>query len=210
MALAFIQQSMEQLQTDRLRVLLVKIALSILLLLGFSWVCVSLFINEILILRRFQGPYNGGSDRMGLLILSSLCLTNLAPTFKEYFFGYLALQVILSYFIAGYVKIINLEWRNGKALQDLFQFSAYPATEAWRALADRPRLLYLMSWLVMLFELVFPFTLVSHQLLIAGIVTAFCFHLANACLFGLNRFVWVWLAAYPSLIWFQDQFINSN
>jgi hypothetical protein len=24
-------------------------------------------------------------------------------------------------------------------------------------------------------------------------------------LFGLNRFVWVWIAAYPSLFWLQDR-----
>jgi hypothetical protein len=34
---------------------------------------------------------------------------------------------------------------------------------------------------------------------------AAAFHLANACLFGLNRFFWVWLAAYPSLIWLQHR-----
>jgi len=27
------------------------------------------------------------------------------------------------------------------------------------------------------------------------------FHLANAFAFGLNRFLWAWLAAYPAL-WF--------
>jgi hypothetical protein len=30
---------------------------------------------------------------------------------------------------------------------------------------------------------------------------AACFHLANAALLGLNRFLWVWVAAYPALYW---------
>jgi hypothetical protein len=38
---------------------------------------------------------------------------------------------------------------------------------------------------------------------LAALALTAAFHLANACLFGLNRFLWVWLAAYPSLIWLQ-------
>jgi hypothetical protein len=40
-------------------------------------------------------------------------------------------------------------------------------------------------------------------------VVAAAFHLANACLFGLNRFLWIWLAAYPPLLWFQERVIQS-
>lgn len=51
----------------------------------------------------FRGPYNGGSDRMAMLILTCLLLTKLAPTtqLKELAFGYLSLQVILSYSFRG-------------------------------------------------------------------------------------------------------------
>ena len=33
------------------------------------------------------------------------------------------------------------------------------------------------------------------------------FHLANACLFGLNRFFWTWLAVYPAIVWLQDRVV---
>ena len=29
--------------------------------------------------------------------------------------------------------------------------------------------------------------------------------LQGACLFGLNRFFWTWLAAYPALVWLQGR-----
>lgn len=148
---------------------------------------------------------------MGLLILCCLCLVHFMPTlqWREYVFGYLALQLVLSYFISGWVKIVNPEWRNGRALQDVFSFSAYPVSEAIRSWADRPRLLYVMSWSVMLFELFFPFTLLTQMTLIIGLLVAASFHLANAFLFGLNRFFWVWLAAYPSILWLQQRIFDT-
>ena len=135
LALAFVQQSVEHLYGPKAeqRLFLVRLILSILLLIGLStqWICVVLFINGIFILKRFQGPYNGGSDRMSLLILSCLCLIHFMPTLylKEFVFAYLALQVILSYWLSGFFKIINPEWWSGQVLKDLFCFSAFPASE---------------------------------------------------------------------------------
>ena len=57
----------------------------------------------------------------------------------------------------------------------------------------------------MLFELAFPMGFVHPALLKTTLAIAFAFHVANACLFGLNRFVWLWAASYPSLFWLQAQ-----
>ena len=130
------------------------------------------------------------------------CPTALA---QEAAFGYLGVQVVLSYFISGQVKIVNPEWRSGRALQDVFRFSAYPVSEALRELANHPRLLWSMSWGVMVFEVLFPFSLLSPMALITALALAASFHLSNACFFGLNRFVWFWISAYPSILWLQTR-----
>jgi hypothetical protein len=211
LGLAFIQQSAEHLVAPRAtqRLFLPRIVLSILLIVGLwvPWVCAALAVNALFILKRFQGPYNGGSDRMSLLILCCLSLVNFMPTlqWQEYIFGYLALQLMLSYFSAGWVKIANAEWRSGRALQDVFRFSAYPVSESLRGWSNKPRLLWVMSWAVIVFELAFPFTLLTQTTLIIGLMIAAIFHLANAFLFGLNRFFWIWLAAYPSILWLQQR-----
>lgn len=173
-------------------------------------ICLLLFLHSFAVLYRFQGPYNGGSDRMGLLILFCLTLSHILPyqNWKEVALGYLALQLILSYFISGYVKILNPEWRTGQALQDVFCFSAYPASETLRGWAQRPRVLFIMSWSVIVFELLFPFAFLSFKLLPVALLLAAAFHLANAFLFGLNRFFWIWLSAYPSILWLQENLIN--
>lgn len=211
LAFAFIQQSLEHsvAQHDERHLYLVRGIASAFLLLGMQSgvACLILFVNAVFILCRFQGPYNGGSDRMGLLILCTLGLTHIMPNqqWKEYIFAYLALQSILSYFMAGWVKVVNPDWRTGRALQDVFRFSAYPVSESLRGWAECPHLLFWMSWAVMLLELLMPIMFLSLSTLMIGLTLATAFHFANACLFGLNRFFWTWLAAYPSIFWLQDR-----
>ena len=211
LALALIQQSLEHLRRfrDERVIFLARIGLCLAVVLGVAspWPLVGLAILSLVVLYRFQGPFNGGSDRMGLLALWCLTLARLLPTphGREVAFGYLGVQLMLSYFIAGWVKLRNPEWRTGRALRDVFQFSAYPVAEDLRRWADRPRVLLIMSWTVIVFELAFPLTLVSRTTLFAGLAVAAAFHLANACLFGLNRFFWTWLAAYPAIVWLQER-----
>jgi hypothetical protein len=169
-----------------------------------------LLIAGTFILHLHDGPYNGGSDRMSLLILCCVLGAHLASTvvLKEVALGYLAFQVLWSYAMAGWVKIVNPEWRTGLALREVFEYSAYPASESLRGWARRPRLLVGMGWLVMLLELFMPLAILNGTLLKFALVLSGGFHLANACLFGLNRFLWIWLAAYPALIWFQSRVIG--
>ncbi len=215
MGFAFAQQSIEHFkaQSSEQRVFIVRLLLAVLLIIGIqtTWVAVLLLLLGLEILHRFQGPYNGGADRMSLLILCCLCLVYFAPTthWQEVAFGYLALQLVLSYFISGWVKVVNPDWRNGRALRDVFLFSAYPASESLRLWSKYPRLLFFMSWCVMLFELLFPISLFSSISLSIALIITFSFHFANACLFGLNRFFWIWIAAYPSILWFQQRIFST-
>ena len=206
---ALLQQSLEYLavlRDDRLLFGL-RAVLSVLLIAGVApgWTGLALLALALAVLARFDGPYNGGSDRMSLLILICLCLAHLlpGPRLREAAFGYLAVQLVLSYLLSGAVKIASRDWRRGEALRDVFAFSAYPVSRTLRRLAARPRVLAAASWGVMLFELAFPAALLSGTGLILALTVAALFHLANACLFGLNRFFWAWLAAYPSIVWLQ-------
>lgn len=213
LSLAFIQQSAEHLTGFRLERILfgIRIALCLMLLAGIAntWILLALLGLGLATLHRFQGPYNGGSDRMSLLILTCLCMANWAPSlaWTETIFAYLGFQLVMSYFISGWVKLKNPDWRSGEALCDVFRFSAYPVSETLRNWARAPRLLTALSWGVILFEVLFPLALFSQTTLIVALIVAATFHFSNACLFGLNRFFWTWLCAYPSIIWLQDRLL---
>ena len=211
LALAFIQQSLEHLFASRVefRLYFPRLILSLVLLSGWLTVpsLIGFAILSLLILTHFQGVYNGGSDRMGLLVLWILLPASITPPgpIQDGLFGYLALQLTLSYFISGKVKIVNPDWRSGRALCDVFAFSAYPVSNSTRRFAGHTTLLWVMSWAIILFEVLFPLALLNATLLLVALTIGALFHLANAILFGLNRFFWIWPAAYPSLIWLQDR-----
>ncbi len=174
------------------------------------WVASALLTTSFLLIKRFHGPYNGGSDTMSILVLLCLWLANLAPSrmLQEIALGYLALQLTLSYFQSGLVKIENAEWRSGKALREVFALTAYPVSESLRHLASKPTLLLYASRAVIIGELLFPLALMHSMALMIALVFTAVFHLANAILFGLNRFVWSWLAAYPIILWFQQRLME--
>ncbi len=213
LAFALIQHSLEYMRGLRPENFLgvITLILAFLLLFGFETVLVEAGLLSVFVflLHRFQGPYNGGSDCMTLLVLLCLFLSHIAPTtfWQEIVLGYLAFQITFSYFQSGYIKIINADWRSGRALSDVFAITAYPVSEKIRSWATSLRLIIAMSWVVILFELLFPFSLLHQPLLIVALFVAVIFHFANACLFGLNRFFWIWPAGYPILLWFQSRVI---
>ena len=209
LAFAIAQQSLEYVRGLKPEKFIgfISLLLSVLLMVGFqtTYVEAILLIVAVITLIRFQGPYNGGSDCMTMLVLLCLLLSHLAPTlfWQEIALGYLAFQLCFSYFQSGYIKIINDDWRKGVALQDVFAITAYPVSEAVRSWAGSPKLLMGMSWVVIIFELAFPFSLLNKTALVLALSFALIFHFVNAWLFGLNRFFWAWPAAYPIILWFQ-------
>jgi hypothetical protein len=211
LACALLIQGFEYVRYQRDLLLLhwARLLLSVVLLLGVQplWVESFLLLISIRLVIRFQGPYNGGSDSMTLLVLLCLWLFHIAPNQKwqEIVLGYLTVQSILSYFQAGWVKLINPDWRSGVALQQVFSVTAYPVSESVRQFSRKQSLIFYMSWAVIVFELIFPLAIFSEYLLYLFLLIAVSFHLANAFLFGLNRFFWIWPATYPVLIWFQGR-----
>lgn len=211
LALAFVQQSAEHLAARGAEGWLFGLrgALALVLLWGGVPACVllALCVHAVVVLHWFDGPYNGGSDKMGLLVLACLTAAHLLPegAAQEVAFAYLAVQVVLSYFMSGQIKLVNPAWRKGHALRDVFDFSAYPVSGDLRAFASRSKLMWAVSWAVIVFELAFPLSLLWSTGLVLAMALATGFHLANALLFGLNRFVWFWIASYPALIWFQGR-----
>ncbi len=175
---------------------------------GLAW---ALWAACLIPLWRFQGPYNGGADKMVLLVTTCLALASTAPgpALAEGAMGYLAVQLTLSYVISGWVKIRNADWRSGRALCEVFAFSVYPVTETSRGWSRWPRLLRAGSWAVITFELLFPLALMTPLTTALALGGAASFHLSNAIFLGLNRFVWAWISAFPALIWAQGYFLTG-
>ena len=162
-----------------------------------------LFLSTTLLSLRWRGTFNGGSDFMTLLILMSLGLAGAFrghPLAQDLALGYIGIQTCTSYFVSGFIKLKKMNWRNGKALQGFIRASIYNSTHFTETFRRAPRA-HVFSWAVMLFEVSFPLTLLNSWLCLCWIGVAVIFHLGNFYLFGLNRFIFAWGAAYPALIW---------
>ena len=156
-----------------------------------------LLVSSYLVNLRWRGTYNGGSDVMTFLLLGSLTVAEFfssSPKIVSACLWYVALQSILSYFVAGWVKLAKPSWRSGEALKQFLKLHRVKLKVGVQA-----------AWAIMLFEAAFPIILVIPSLTIPILIAAFIFHLLNAYLLGLNRFVFVWLATYPAIC-----FASSN
>lgn len=161
-----------------------------------------LFLLHVLTLLRWLGTFNGGSDYMGLMLLwlVSLGLWRQGVMAKVCVY-YMAFQLCLSYFKAGYVKVLNRSWRKGRALLEFLSSPIYERSFRLEKLVSGKTLGLAACWSVMIYELTFPIAVFNRNLALVYMICGCAFHLVNAYVFGLNRFFFAWIAAYPALFY---------
>ena len=169
-----------------------------------------LFLGNLLILIRWRGSFNGGSDFMTLVVLTGLLIAYTVGIWAKPEIGiqaglcYICIQSITSYFISGWVKILQPEWRSGAAMTIFLNGAVYgPLPDDH--LLRRPSLALLGSWAFILWECAFPFALVNPAHAVGFCVIAAGFHFLVFCFFGLNRFFWAWMCSFPAIIWCAGQ-----
>jgi hypothetical protein len=154
-----------------------------------------LLLSTVLIALRWRGTFNGGSDYMTIVVLMGACGGS------KPWLAYVSIQLCLSYFVAGVVKLKSRNWRTGKALAGFLGASNYDVPKLLQKAGGRRGLSVTASWGLMAFECSFPLALVSREFCAVYIGLSLIFHLGNVYAFGLNRFLFAWAAGYPALYW---------
>ncbi len=155
--------------------------------------------TTLLAAMRFRGTVNGGSDAMLFTVLGGLTLAQLPAAslpLREAGLLYVAAQLSLSYLRAALVKVREGGWWTGEALQAFLTVPAY-RVPTW--MPRNPRVVQGMGVVVMAFECSAPLAWTTPTACVAFILAAAAFHIGAAAVFGLNRFLWAWGAALPSL-----------
>ncbi len=160
-----------------------------------------LFLTSFAVSFRWRGSFNGGSDSMTLLTLAALSVGAAGPSLLSAALVYLAIQCAFSYTIAGWTKLTQRSWRNGDALAEFLRLPAYEVPARILPMSRQRGPMRVFAWGVLLFECSFPLAFVNQSTAIAYLSAAVIFHLANAYVFGLNRFVWAWAATYPAILY---------
>jgi hypothetical protein len=159
-----------------------------------AWI---VFATSLAISVRCRGSFNGGSDSMLLVVTLALALAHTFPAHADLAMSYCAIQLALSYVIAGLAKLRDPAWRTGRALAILVALPQYRVPPGLARIAGS--LTRIGSYAILAFELAFPLAFTSAAPIVLTVGAAF--HMANALVFGLDRFLWTWLAAYPALLY---------
>jgi hypothetical protein len=172
---------------------------------------VFLFAGNLLILIRWRGAFNGGSDFMTLVVLTGLLMAQVIGAFGHVALGwqagfwYIAIQSITSYFMSGSVKLLRPEWRNGSAMTIFLNGAIYGPLPPNHPLRHTG-LAMLGSWGFIVWEILFPLSLFDPRLAAMFCTVAAVFHFLVFWFFGLNRFFWAWLCSFPAILWCSAQF----
>ena len=162
-----------------------------------------LFIIHILTCIRFRGTFNGGSDMMALVVLSGLLIYMLAENWQVQRLGmiYIAIHTIYSYFKAGLAKVIHRDWITGRALPAFLERSVFlDIKKVSTFLNGKNFISWIACWIVLIFELAAIALPFFRSWVWSYAVVAILFHFMVFILFGLNRFFWVWLSAWPATL----------
>lgn len=166
---------------------------------------------------RMRGPFNGGSDSMSAVVLVGLSIWSLAPQnpwVQKFSLLYIGLHSLASYFIAGLVKARVPQWWSGEALTAIVLKSSYNIPNRFQKWVEmNPKKTRALGWIVLLFELLFPLALLSPKSAALFILAAGVFHLLNAYILGLNRFLFIWVSTYPALYycsWFLKALVAAS
>jgi hypothetical protein len=188
--------------------LMLRGVLAVLLMAGAHglWLSIPLMIIAVLLLFRWRGAFNGGSDFMTLAGLSGLLLSDALAVLIGPETGWRAglwwvtLQLITSYFMSGWVKLKHHGWRDGSALPLFLDTGIYgPLPDT--SLLRQPGVARALSWAFILWEGMFALVFLDVRLAWLGCLTGASFHWMVFRYFGLNRFFWAWLTTYPALIY---------
>lgn len=117
------------------------------------------------------------------------------------------IQIAIIYLASGWDKLISPQWRDGSALFNLLNVDFYPA--AWvQVLTDDLSIsaLISLSWLVILFELLFPLLVWFHRLRYYVLGAGVVFHLFIGIGFSLPDFALVMIWCYLLFIRDQDNY----
>jgi len=185
-----------------------RAALALALMLGQAGLgsAVLLFAMALLLLLRWRGAFNGGSDFMTLVGLTGLLLAHVLGLFTNparawhVALWYVTVQSLSSYFVSGWVKLMRPEWRTGRAMTVFLDNGVYgPLSD--RSIYRWPRLAMLCSWGFTLWEGLFPIALLDVRLAVVFCAIATVFHFLVFWFFGLNRFFWAWLSTFPAILY---------
>ncbi|WP_314172582.1 hypothetical protein [Streptomyces winkii] len=146
-----------------------------------------------------------GSDQLSFLVQSAAMVARIGgrqPALVDSCLWYVALQATLSYATSGYVKIASPVWRSGEALPGIMRTETYGDGKVYDLMRRYPKASRKLAHAVLAMECAFPAVFLANGRLTPAMLAGLgSFHVVNARVMGLSRFVWAFLATYPAILY---------
>lgn len=189
--------------------LIINIVISVLIFFvnpySISWTILLFILSFIALVSNMRDSYGmDGSDQQKFAILIVLLLTTSFWTtdkIKLYGLIFICTQAYLTYFVAGFSKLLSKYWRNGQAVSSIFSTVSF-GNQRVHKLTQNKYISFYLGWSAIILLLCFPITLfLPTTFMLIYLCLIFIFHLFNAILMGLNLFLWAYLANFPVIIY---------
>jgi disulfide oxidoreductase YuzD len=154
-------------------------------------------------------PYGtDGTDQLSFQVQAASTVARLSSRARlvDACLWYVALQSTMSYAVAGYAKLPSQIWRTGEALPGILRTESYGDRDAYEMAKRHPALSKALAHAVLALECAFPVAFLANGRfapLMLGSMGAF--HLVNARVMGLGRFVWAFTSTYPAVLYAVQQ-----
>jgi hypothetical protein len=171
-----------------------------------------MMLTACFMLYNFRNSFGqDGSDQMLTIVLICLCLAQAAESvlIKELAIYFICAQSLLSYFTAGFSKLVSKSWRNGQAIIGINRTDAYGAHKLFFWFRHRPAAARATCWMVILYECFSPaLVLLGRPYVFIFLGMSVLFHLMIAVAMRLNTFFWAFLAALPAVLYVSDKYFH--
>ncbi|MER5965961.1 alpha/beta fold hydrolase [Streptomyces sp. NPDC002057] len=141
-----------------------------------------------------------GSDQVATQVQAVTGLARLAGSteVKDALMWYLAIQANMSYALSGVAKLAGTKWRDGSALPGVLRTRTYGFERAYRLTQRYPRAAKVTQHSVLAMECLFPVVYLAGGRMTRPMIGAVgSFHVANAFVMGLGRFMTAFPAMHP-------------
>jgi hypothetical protein len=173
---------------------------------------VLVFLLALVPIRNTAG--NDGASQLYIILYASLFIGVLFSHYPFIMQGsliFISLNLLLCYFISGASKLLSPMWRSGEALVKVTSCYTYSFEGVYQLVSRFPAIGLLICWFTIIWETFFFLVLFTDtNTTLYFLAVGFLFHLGVAIFMGLNNFLFVFSATYPSVYFTILQLENTG
>lgn len=152
-----------------------------------------------------QSSGTDGTDQLTLIVQAASSVARIGerkPRLVDACLWSIAIQATMAYGISGYAKLPSEVWTSGEALTGVLRTESYGDEAAFKIAKKYPALAKAAAHTVLALECSFPIVFLTKGKLTLPMLSSMgTFHLINARVMGLGRFVWAFGGTYPAILY---------